>query len=317
MRFNLNKIFICLLFIILCSVNNANSQAITKHGENSTSSLNYVNENGQIQSIQSLTKNGQIISLAELTTTAITSITSSAATSGGIIISDGGSTITAKGVCWSTSPNPTISDDKTADGSGSASYASSITNLVPTTTYYVRAYATNSSGTFYGNEIMFTTLALTLCDSYGGGTVFYIDGTGEHGLICAPSDQGTGIQWYNGTFFITGVTATAIGTGATNTAAIIAAQGNGSYAATLCDNLVLNGYDDWFLPSKNELEALANCATLDNSTFYWSSSESGPAYGQYWAWIYSPLDHISYEVTASWRNLFKHYPFKVRAVRAF
>ncbi len=289
---------------------------ITKNGRITNSSTSLVNEVGKSGTTPRLNQFGQKIKFIDLLTESVSNIASGSVDCGGIVNSDGGSVITSKGVCWSTSSNPTIIDDKTTDGSGSATYASNITNLSPNTTYYVRAYATNSSGTFYGDEKMFTTLALSLCDSYGGGTVFYVDGTGEHGLICANSDQ-AGIQWYNGTFYITGVTATAIGTGQANTTAIIASQGNGSYAASMCDNLVLNGYDDWFLPSKDELEALAGCVTLDNSTFYWSSSESGPAYGEYYAWIYSPLDNISYEVTQSWRQLFKHYPFPVRAIRAF
>ena len=99
-------------------------------------------------------------SIASLTTNAVTNITSIKATSGGVIIDSGGVGITAKGVCWSTLPNPTIAlPTKTNDGIGNASYTSSIKILAPSTTYYVRAYATNSVGTAYGNEISFTTSA--------------------------------------------------------------------------------------------------------------------------------------------------------------
>jgi streptogramin lyase len=93
-----------------------------------------------------------------LTTTAISNISSSTATSGGNISSDG--TITSRGVCWSTSANPTTSSSKTTDGSGPGSFTSTITNLQPNTTYYVKAYATNAIGTAYGNEISFTTTGL-------------------------------------------------------------------------------------------------------------------------------------------------------------
>lgn len=95
-----------------------------------------------------------------LTTTAASSITSTSASSGGSSISDGGASITAKGVCWSTSTNPTIANSNTNDGTGTANFTSSITGLLPNTTYYVRAYATNSAGTGYGNQISFTTLPL-------------------------------------------------------------------------------------------------------------------------------------------------------------
>ena len=87
----------------------------------------------------------------------ITNITHVSATSGGSITSDGGLPITAKGVCWSTSANPTTSNPHTSDGTGSADFVSQITNLSETTTYHVRAYAINSKGISYGNDISFTT----------------------------------------------------------------------------------------------------------------------------------------------------------------
>ncbi len=96
-----------------------------------------------------------------LTTTEVTSITQNTAISGGNITSDGGSPITARGVIWSTSPNPTIlnvvDNNITSDGTGTGSYISNLTDLIKDTTYYVRAYATNSFGTTYGNEISFRT----------------------------------------------------------------------------------------------------------------------------------------------------------------
>ena len=96
--------------------------------------------------------------LPTLSTVSASSITTTSATSGGNISSDGGASITARGVVWSTSPTPTISlSTKTSDGSGTGSFTSSLSGLTPSTTYYVRAYATNSAGTGYGNEITFTT----------------------------------------------------------------------------------------------------------------------------------------------------------------
>ncbi len=99
------------------------------------------------------------ITLPTVTTSSITNITSTSATSGGYVTNTGGATVTARGVCWSTSQNPTIFDNHTTDGSGTGSFVSSITGLEPETDYYVRAYATNSVGTAYGNQISFTTLA--------------------------------------------------------------------------------------------------------------------------------------------------------------
>ena len=99
---------------------------------------------------------------ATLTTTAVAtgSITATSAVSGGNITADGGGAITARGVCWNTAVNPTIANNKTTDGAGTGTFTSNLTNLQPGTTYYVKAYATNSSGTTYGNEVNFKTLAV-------------------------------------------------------------------------------------------------------------------------------------------------------------
>lgn len=97
----------------------------------------------------------------ELTTVAITGITLNSAVSGGTITSDGGGDITEKGVCWSTSANPTIADSRTSDGTGSADFSSNIVGLAEGTTYYVRSYATNEAGTGYGDELSFVTDQVT------------------------------------------------------------------------------------------------------------------------------------------------------------
>ncbi len=95
--------------------------------------------------------------LPTVTTSEITDITPTTATSGGNVTNDGGATVTARGICWSTSPNPTVSDPHTSNGTGTGIFTSSMTGLTPNTTYYVRAYATNSAGTAYGNPETFTT----------------------------------------------------------------------------------------------------------------------------------------------------------------
>jgi|GEM_PF-1407785 len=96
-------------------------------------------------------------SLPKITTDSISNIAQNTATGGGNVTSDGGATVTARGVCWSTNQNPTITDSKTIDGMGTGSFASNITGLTANTTYYVRAYATNSVVTGYGNQVSFTT----------------------------------------------------------------------------------------------------------------------------------------------------------------
>jgi hypothetical protein len=95
---------------------------------------------------------------ATITTTAVTAITATTATTGGNITADGGYTVLTRGVCYSTSPNPTTANSIVANGTGIGSYVCNLSGLTRATTYYVRAYATNSSVTTYGNQQVFTTL---------------------------------------------------------------------------------------------------------------------------------------------------------------
>ena len=159
-----------------------------------------------------------------------------------------------------------------------------------------------------------TTQQLSVGMHYQGGIIAYIDATGKHGLIAAPKDQSTGIKWDNGDIIIeTGATGTAIGTGKSNTKKIVQAQGQGNYAAKLCYDLSLNGYSDWYLPSKNELNILYKNRELIGGFFidcdncYWSSSETkyGNARGQ------------DFNNGRLYGSTGKNYTGRVRAVRAF
>jgi hypothetical protein len=161
---------------------------------------------------------------------------------------------------------------------------------------YVTAVASNLSAAelfILSSFVRFENQTIAIGNIYQGGLIFYIDATGEHGLVAAPIDQSTSIQWTNGSLTDTGATAINLGTGQANTTKITQALGAGAYAASLAANLVLNGYDDWFLPSKGELDLMYKNigpgapAPLTNvggfvSSFYWSSSEwdSGSAWYQ-------------------------------------
>ena len=125
-----------------------------------------------------------------LTTTAASSITTTTSTSGGNITNDGGTAVTARGVCWSTSSNPIATGNHTTDGSGTGVFESNLTDLMENTLYFIRAYATNSVGTSYGNELSFKTLTLpavttsavtniTPTSSTCGGTVTFDGNTSE------------------------------------------------------------------------------------------------------------------------------------------
>jgi len=139
----------------------------------------------------------------EVTTTPIYEITSTTAISGGQVTSDGGSPVTQKGVCWNITGSPTVADQKTDEGAGVGEFTTSLTSLQPNTAYFARAYATNSMGTAYGNQVTFTTLGSTpsvSTDQMAGISYFYarcqcqVLNDGGHGItqrgVCW-STQGT------------------------------------------------------------------------------------------------------------------------------
>ena len=98
------------------------------------------------------------VALPTLSTSGLKSVTLTSAAGGGDISNDGGISVTARGVCWNTTGNPTIADGFTSDGSGKGIFTSTLTGLTLNETYHVRAYATNSLGTDYGNEVQFTQM---------------------------------------------------------------------------------------------------------------------------------------------------------------
>lgn len=128
------------------------------YGSKTIDGATRINKNGAI-GISGVSSNGKIIHyLPSLSATSlISAINGNTAVSGGAILSNGGSAITASGVCWSLSPNPTTADSKTIDGTA-LSFTSNLTGLIAGTIYYVRAYATNSEGTSYGKGVSFTAL---------------------------------------------------------------------------------------------------------------------------------------------------------------
>lgn len=159
-----------------------------------------------------------------------------------------------------------------------------------------------------------------------GGVIFWVNATGNEGLVCATTDQSTGIQWYNGTYINTGATDTGIGFGEANTDLIINTQGTGNYAAQLCHALILNGYDDWFLPSIGELREMysnkdiinticvQNSGTVIQETIYWSSSYwSSTEYDNSTAAIVRFYDGVGYNSTQAFSKSTNN--LNVRAVR--
>ena len=263
-----------------------------------------------------------ISDLPQVTTHPVTNIFSTKATSGGKIVSAGSFPITSKGVVWSTSQNPTILDSKSTVGPGTTYYLGSTTNYLPKftsnvsglnsgTTYYVRAYATNSFGTAYGEEVSFTTPltnpTLSIGDYYEGGYIFYILSPGDtidkggafpeifyqegeiHGLIVAGNLNSLPASISNRLKFGESGTLTnetILGYGKKNTENIIALYGTTTYNAT--SSAAASAYlytdgirNDWYLPSKAELEEIQKNSSnysqyfdTSESNHYWSSSDN-------------------------------------------
>jgi hypothetical protein len=171
---------------------------------------------------------------------------------------------------------------------------------------------------------LYAKWVLKIGAAYQGGVVFYIFQFGEtgyisgetHGLIAATADLSTGLSWFNESY-ITIRTNTALGTGQANTTAIVNAQGSGNYAAQACnaytntDKETRVEYDDWFLPSKDELALMYDNLKMNglggfSDWYYWSSSE----YDDNNAWLQYFDDGYQYGDG-------KHAEIRVRPVRAF
>jgi uncharacterized protein (TIGR02145 family) len=180
-----------------------------------------------------------------LTTTEVTSVTITTAISGGNITSDGNGTITERGVCWGTTSGPTTANSKATEGTGTGIFTINLTQLDPATTYYVRAYATNSAGIAYGNELSFVTVSLL-----GAPTnVTATKGNAQASVaFTAPvSNGGSAITGYTvtstpGSFTATGITSPITVTGLTNgtayTFTVVATNANGNSPASSPSNSV-------------------------------------------------------------------------------
>ena len=193
---------------------------------------------------------------ASVTTTAASSLTMNSAASGGNVITDGGSAVTARGVCWATTATPTISGSHTTDGSGTGVFTSSITGLSASTLYHVRAYATNAGGTYYGDDLTFTTLC-------GIVTTFpWNEGFENGGLIpnCWSQEQvaSSGINW---TFIA--------GSGNSHPAA---AHG-GSYNATLIDVTSADNKTKLITPTLNLTSVSTPQLKFWHTQAYWTPDQ--------------------------------------------
>lgn len=194
------------------------------------------------------------------TTTIGENVTETTAIGGGEVVDDGGYTVTSRGVCWSTLPNPTTADNKTTDGSGRGYFTSNITgiDLTGSNVYYVRAYATNANGTSYGSAVTFSKENLDYANlptiQYGGY------------LYKLYPNMGT-MSW--------------------------------DAAMTACQNLSYGGYDDWFLPSRDEIRA---CYNATYAMPGWTLTEAEPYtnYVEYKGRYWTSDEYDSYSSYIAW-----------------
>ena len=228
------------------------------------------------------------------------------------IIDDRGCAITERGFCWSRTVNPIYFPFHVQLGNGLGTFSTTLSNLIPNSTYYVRTYAITVNGTFYGPEKTFMTTntsGLAIGQNYAGGIIFYLDSSMQHGLVSAAQDQGA-FPW--GCFGVGMSTIGNVGAGAQNTATIVALCGDSNTAAKVCDNFYQNGYSDWYLPSSGEfsliyLNLITNgIGNFNYGTVYWTSTECDVVS----ALRFHPLD-------GSVDCLFKSYSYPVRAIRTF
>jgi hypothetical protein len=232
------------------------------------------------------------IAIPVITSTSVSNLTSTTATSGGSISTDGGAPVTARGVCWSTSPSPTVNGSKTLDGSGTGNFVSQLVGLKASTTYYLRAYATNSFTTVYGEQITFTTPAsgpLQIGDTFEGGIVAYFFKPGDNGfargytgILVAEQDLSLRFTWRGGSpnNDIFSTLSDEVGFGDLNTKKILELATTFNFNAPAAEGAskFLGGNNiDWFLPSQKELLLVkGNLADKGLGNFtkdtYWTSS---------------------------------------------
>lgn len=188
------------------------------------------------------------------------------------------------------------------------------THDVTTGLHEIKVTAIDNQGAETSVKIEITIEQYNIGDSYAGGIIFYVDSTFLHGLICAENDHGTSAEWGCHGIEISGADGIVVGTGKQNTADIVAGCSEAGITAKICSDLILNGYDDWFLPSKDELNLLyTNLHHHNLGSFsqdvYWSSTEESA--NEAWVQDFSSGGH---QGPASKTHAVSH---PVRAIRTF
>lgn len=282
---------------------------------------------------------------ASVKTISVTSITTNSAVLTGNVITEGNTPVTEKGFCVSIIPNPTINNLKFPVAIGKGPYTYFLGELSEYKTYYIVAYAINSKGVSYGTPIKFTTLSskpiipdpvtptdptipivtsMKIGDFHQGGIITYFFKEGDpgyvrgeqHGFVVSAEDISISTYWGCSGLSITKARAEYIGAGKANSAEIVRMCGTPNSAARLCANYSYDGYTDWFLPSKDELNQIYLQADkiggIDKTDLYWSSTEyQGKIItNENIAWLQLFID-------GTYREARKSELYRVRAVHYF
>lgn len=209
-------------------INNSSAQTIATAFLNQTQSV--ISGSGSCPSLTRTAVTVNVSAAPTITTTSVSSITSNSGNSGGTISSDNGSAVTARGVCWNTSANPTIANNKTTDGTGTGAFTSAISGLTTGTTYYVRAYATNAMGTSYGNQVTLTPFQIgslsTMNKVYGDAPFTLVNPTSSSNGSFSYTSSNTSVAT------ISGNTVTILAAGTSTITATQAASGGYSSSST-------------------------------------------------------------------------------------
>lgn len=241
-------------------------------------------------------------------------VTPTTIVAGGYIIEWGKNKLISQGICYNLVPNSQVEGNfvVSTESIGSRLFNCNLTGLISDTTYYLRAYVADETGKFfYSEEITVQTVYSIGSPGPAGGIVFYVDGMGG-GLELAPMDQGAEIVWGCQGTSIVGAQNTGLGYGDANTNAILTDCADPICAAKICDDFILNGYSDWYLPSLDELSLVyLNIFNEHKGNlspgFYWSSTEQNSE--RAWQYLFG---------TGSKVDNYKSYDdSNVRAVRSF
>jgi hypothetical protein len=208
-------------------------------------------------------------------------------------------------------------DQSPVTGNADTRVSAHLTGLTAGLVYHFRIKAENSLGITYSRDTTFKT-EYKIGQQIYGGIIFYIDSTGQHGLVCAPEDQAKLIdcaEWGCTGSIISGASGIDIGTGNQNTTDIVNSCSTQKIAARICYDLILNAYSDWYLPSKEELGLMYNNLKLIRlggfaNSYYWSSTEEKNSLPGQLAWMQAFDD-------GSRGGGFKSGKHNVRAIRAF